>query len=100
VWPVRPEQTSSYVGFGVSPPAYTAAVVYTPGAFQKRRSAPQKQPMPTTIRSNPSGNGGVIGVSRTRWRDVTGIAASRPGSAVSADGSSRDLRRRKLIPRR
>ena len=31
VWPVRPEQTSSYVGCGVWPPAYPADVDQTPG---------------------------------------------------------------------
>jgi hypothetical protein len=39
--------------------------VYTPGACQNTRSAPQKQPSPKTARSKPSGNGGVIGVPRT-----------------------------------
>src|SRR6059058_3854125 len=66
VCPVRPEQTSSYVGFFVKPPAYPTAVVYTPGACQNTRSAPQKQPMPTTACSSPAGNGGAIGVPSTK----------------------------------
>src|SRR4051794_10176554 len=52
------------------------------------RSAPQKQPMPTTSDSKPSGNGGVIGVPSTSCRSGTGIAASRPGSASSGATSS------------
>ena len=38
---------------------------------QKMRSAPQKQPMPKTARSVPSGNGGPMGVPRTRCRPGT-----------------------------
>src|SRR5665213_748539 len=56
----------------------------TPGTCQKTRSAPQKQPMPTTIDSNPAGNGGASGVPSTKWRSATGICVSRPPSAVSA----------------
>ena len=47
-WPVLPEHTSSYVGFGVRPPAYPTAVEMTPGVCQKVFSAPQKQPRPKT----------------------------------------------------
>src|SRR6266704_1515245 len=57
--PVYPEQTSSYVGFGVTPPAYPTAVEITPGIFQNIFSAPQKQPMPKTASWAPSGQGPV-----------------------------------------
>jgi hypothetical protein len=57
--------------------------VYTPFSFQNSRSAPQKQPMPTTSCSICSGNGGVSGVPSTSWLDGTGIGVSRPGSARS-----------------
>src|SRR5688500_20136509 len=40
--------------------------------------------MPTTIRSDPCGNGGASGVPSTSWRAGIGIGASRPGSARSA----------------
>src|SRR3954468_22705855 len=50
------------------------------------RSAPQKQPMPTTSCSRPSGKGGSSGVPSTSWRDGTGILASRPGSASPGSG--------------
>src|SRR5439155_7090580 len=46
VCPVYPEHTSSYVGFGVTPPAYPTDVEMTPGIFQNIFSAPQKQPIP------------------------------------------------------
>src|SRR4051795_4370321 len=62
VWPVRPLQTSREVGFGGDPPAEPTDVVQTPGVSQKTRSAPQKQPMPTSSQSMPSGNGGTRGL--------------------------------------
>src|SRR3954471_13756508 len=55
VCPVWPEQTSSYDGCGVDPPAYPADVDQTPGIRQKISSAPQKQPSPKTATSKPSG---------------------------------------------
>src|SRR6059036_3347244 len=55
-----------------------------PGACQKTRSAPQKQPIPTTACSSPSGNGGAIGVPSVSCRSGTRIGSSRPGSASSA----------------
>src|SRR5712691_420180 len=48
------------------------------------RSAPQKQPRPTTACSRPSGNGGAIGLPSTSCAAGTGIDSSRPGSASSA----------------
>ena len=36
------------MGFGVYPPAYPDAVVYTPGSCQNVFSAPQKQPIPNS----------------------------------------------------
>ena len=53
------------------------------GAFQNMRSAPQKQPMPTTAVCRPSGNGGFRGVPSTKCRSGTGIGSARPGSASS-----------------
>src|SRR5205085_10778344 len=82
--PVSPEHTSSYVALGVRPPAYPTEVEYTPGSCQNSRSAPQKQPIPTTARSSPSGKGGLGGVPSTAWRSATGISALRPGSAPGA----------------
>ena len=58
--------------------------VHCTGACQKTRSAPQKQPRPTTATSSPSGNGGAIGVPSTSCAPGTCIASSRPGSASSA----------------
>ena len=47
LWPVRPLQTSSYVGLGVRPPAYPTAVAWMPfPSSQNMRSAPQKHSMP------------------------------------------------------
>src|SRR6478752_4147369 len=54
-----------------------------PGACQNTRSAPQKQPMPTTAVSRPSGYGGFSGVPSTKCRSGTGIVSVRPGSASS-----------------
>jgi len=34
VWPVPPVQTSSYVGWGLCPPAYPTDVDQTPGSCQ------------------------------------------------------------------
>ena len=51
MWPVWPEQTSSYDGCGVVPPAYPTEVDQTPGICQKISSAPQKQPSPKTATS-------------------------------------------------
>src|SRR6266540_1929467 len=79
-WPVRPLQASSYVAFGVKPPAYPTAVVYTPGIRQNTFSAPQKHPMPNTAVSIPSGNGGSSG-GRSR------SAASAPASSASGRGA-------------
>ena len=62
-----------------------------PGARQNIRSAPQKQPIPKIACSVPSGNGGPIGVPRTRCRPGT-IGVSRPGSASSGVGSAVALR--------
>src|SRR3954452_8486495 len=56
------------------------------GSSQKPFSAPQKQPMPNTARSVPSGNGGSSGVPSTKWRSGTGIFSSRPGRASSGAG--------------
>ncbi len=81
---MRPEHTSSYVGFGEYPPAYPTAVVYTPDASQNFRSAPQKHPIPTTIISSPSGKGGRSGAPSTSCAAGTGISRSRPGNACSA----------------
>jgi hypothetical protein len=66
--------------------------VYTPGARQNIRSAPQKQPIPKIARSIPSGNGGPMGVPRTRWVPGATIGLSRPGSASSGAGSAVALR--------
>ena len=79
----------------VIPPAYPAAVVYTCGACQNRRSAPQKHPIPKIARSVPSGNGGVIGVPSTRCGPSPGIGSSRPGSASPGAGSSA-LRKKRI----
>ena len=84
MWPVRPLHTSSYDGLGVNPPAYPTAVLYTPSVCQKIRSAPQKHPSPKIAVSRPSGNGGLMGWSFTKWVAGTGISSVRPGSAVSA----------------
>src|SRR5439155_5816801 len=84
--PVRPVHTSSYVGFGVNPPAYPTAVVYTPGICQKSRSAPQKQPSANTAVSIPSWNGAINGVPSTSCRSGTSNArSSRPGNASSGE---------------
>src|SRR3954447_21667670 len=56
------------------------------GSSQNSFSAPQKQPMPNTARSVPSGKGGSSGVPSTKWRSGTRIFSSRPGSASSAAG--------------
>ena len=50
-----------------------------PGARQNIRSAPQKQPIPKIACSVPSGNGGPIGVPRTRCFPGTtiGVVATR-----------------------
>ena len=50
---------------------------------QKKRSAPQKQPIANWICSIPSGNGGTIGVPSTRWDSATGMDSDRPASASS-----------------
>src|SRR5690242_19634102 len=84
--PVRPLHTSSYVGLGVSPPAYPTAVTTTPGVSQNLRSAPQKQPIPNTACSVPSGKGGCSGRPFTAWCSGTGIDSSRPGRASAAVG--------------
>src|SRR6266508_4410215 len=82
VCPVRPVQTSSYVGFGVYPPAYPTAVVQTPGMSQKNSSAPQKQPVPNHTSSYPSGAGAVCGVPSTMFS--AGTANDRCGRPASA----------------
>ena len=61
------------------------------GVSQNTRSAPQKQPMPTTSVSRPSGNGPFSGVPRTSCAGGTCISASRPGSASSGVGRRRFL---------
>src|SRR5919106_4681769 len=58
------------------------------------RSASQKQPMPKIACSVPSGNGGLIGVPRTRCVPGVTIGVSRPGSASSGVGMSLLLRKR------
>jgi hypothetical protein len=63
-----------------------------PGARQNMRSAPQKQPIPKIARSVPSGNGGPIGVPRTRCVPGIAIGVSRPGSASSGVGIAVGLR--------
>src|SRR5205823_6991433 len=68
VCPVYPEQTSSYVGFGVTPPAYPTEVEMTPGTFQNIFSAPQKQPIPKTATCAPAGHGPRSGVPSTACR--------------------------------
>src|SRR5699024_4230514 len=88
VCPVAPEQTSSYVGLGVQPPAYPTAVVHTPSSSQSTRSAPQKQPKTSVMVSSPSGYGGVMGFPVTMLDGATGIGVDRPGSAESASTTS------------
>ena len=63
-------------------------MVYTPGISQNIRSAPQKQPMPNTACSRPSGKGGASGVPSTKCLPGTGIFSGRPGSASSGAGIS------------
>src|SRR4051812_3364158 len=65
-----------------------------PGSSQKSFSAPQKQPIPNSARSVPSGKGGSSGVPSTKWRSGTTIFSSRPGSASSGAGSLVLLRSR------
>ena len=72
--PVSPEQTSSYVGYGVKPPAYPTAVVHTPSVCQNSRSAPQKHPNPSTAVCKPAGNGGLISRPVTKCVSGTGNA--------------------------
>ena len=50
------------------------------------RSAPQKQPSPSTIDSVSSGKGGAIGVPSTAWSPGWTIGVSRPGRASSGAG--------------
>src|SRR5829696_9968463 len=50
------------------------------------RSAPQKQPTAKTARWKPSGNGSVRAWPLTKCVSGTGMVASRPGRASSADG--------------
>src|SRR5512133_4338842 len=69
-----------------------------PSACQKTRSAPQKQPMPTTSCSMPSGNGGCSGVPSTSCRSGTCIACSRPGSASSGVICSAFFVKRNMLP--
>src|SRR3990170_707034 len=52
-----------------------------PGACQNIRSAPQKHPMPKMAVSEPSGNGGTIGVPCTRCSPRPLIGSPRPGGA-------------------
>src|SRR4051794_9645529 len=56
-----------------------------PSACQNTRSAPQKQPIPTTSFCISTGKGCWSGVPRTTWRLGTRIGVSRPGSASSGD---------------
>src|SRR5437588_9055252 len=60
------------------------------------RSAPQKQPIPTTACWSPSGKGGAIGVSSTSCRAGTGIASSRPGCASAAETIVLDFVKRNM----
>ncbi len=66
-WPVRPVQTSSYVGLGVEPPAYPTEVDQTPGTSQNVFSSPQKQPSPNTATPKPSGAWVSTGLPSVRW---------------------------------
>src|SRR2546430_15579418 len=68
VCPVWPEQTSSYVGFGVCPPAYPTDAEITPEMLQNIFSAPQKQPLPKTTNRAPSSHGPGHGESKTTSR--------------------------------
>src|SRR3989344_6432050 len=45
-WPVRPVDTSSYVGFGLVPPAYPGITDTTPLSILKTASVHQKHPPP------------------------------------------------------
>src|SRR5215475_10110445 len=54
-----------------------------PGTFQKTRSSPQKQPIPKSASSVPSGNGGVRRAPLTKCFSGTGMGVARPGSASS-----------------
>src|SRR5260221_10036012 len=85
-WPVRPEQTSSYVGLGVYPPEYPAAVEITPGVCQNFFSAPQKQPRPNTAVRVPSGHGPVSDAPFTKWRAGATMGSDRPLRASSGLG--------------
>src|SRR3990170_5507741 len=92
-----PEQTSSYVGLGVEPPAYPTAVTNTPSpSCQNLRSAPQKQPRPKTARSIPSGYGPCRGCPLTKCRSAVGIGDERPGNASVELGTSRRLREKNM----
>ena len=64
---------------------YPAAVVTTPGSFQKMRSAPQKQPIATYMTWVPAGHGPSIEVSSTSWRSrMSGRGVLRPARASAA----------------
>ena len=71
--------------------AYPTAVVNTPVVCQKRRSAPQKQPMPKTACRRFPANGPFSGCPLTKCVGGTRIASVRPGNASSARGN-RSLR--------
>src|SRR5205809_2480714 len=49
--------------------------------LQKAFSAPQKQPIPNTACSNPSGNGASRRLPFTKWVSGTGIFSLRPPRA-------------------
>ena len=59
----------------------------TPGACQKIRSAPQKQPSPNIASSAPRGHGGTVVAPVAAWVDLTCSGWDRPGSASVGEGS-------------
>ena len=108
VWPgraaSRPPRTS---GSACSRPRSRRRSCRRPASCQNRRSAPQKQPMPTTSCWKPSGNGPLSGVPSTSWLAGTGISVSRPGSArsgsiifiFSRNRNTRDSSLKSVLPR-
>ena len=81
----------------MAPPAYPTDVLYTPGVFQKRRSAPQKHPIPNTATSDPSGKGETMRLPLTKWRSGTSTGVLRPGSASDRSGRVDALRENQLM---
>src|ERR1041384_156627 len=57
-------------------------------SFQNMRSAPQKQPSPTTAVSRASGSGPFSGVPSTWCLAAVGFGLARPGNASAAVGIS------------